>query len=308
MGDFTSHFSPDDICLNLAVASFLLVSPRFPPLSLASPRFPSLLLLYPRISQGAHMAAAQLFSGEPSKVTYSNIRTSYAMPGQAPPLPSGMPPGGAAGGIYGGAMGVGYGGLGMGMVPMFYPSMQQQTPLPQSSSTQSYGQSFDSGLGFNYDSGPGSRGGRGGRGGRGERRDTGSSLGAMGMSSSLGFDSLGAGSQQGYSLPSSSGGGVYGPGGATASSVMEQISPPLYSSVDGNLVTMQMGVPDQLVGSVLGKAGSTVKEIMVVSGANIQISQKDNYLPGTSHRSIVVKGSQSQVQTALSIIMIKLHG
>jgi transcription antitermination factor NusA-like protein len=70
---------------------------------------------------------------------------------------------------------------------------------------------------------------------------------------------------------------------------------------------MQMGVPDHLLGSIIGKGGSIVREIMAITNTTIQVSQKDEYLANTNkHRAVNVKGSQSQVQVALQIIMAKL--
>lgn len=37
--------------------------------------------------------------------------------------------------------------------------------------------------------------------------------------------------------------------------------------------TVQIGIPDVLIGSVLGKSGSTVKDIMAKSGARITVRQ-----------------------------------
>jgi transcription antitermination factor NusA-like protein len=87
---------------------------------------------------------------------------------------------------------------------------------------------------------------------------------------------------------------------------MTEITPPVYTS-DGSSFTMILGVTDSLVGSILGRQGVVVKEIMSLSGTQIQISQKDTYLPDSKHRSVKVVGLQHQVQVALSMIMAKVH-
>ena len=71
---------------------------------------------------------------------------------------------------------------------------------------------------------------------------------------------------------------------------------------------MQIGVPDHMVGSLLGKGGSVIKEIMAFSGTTIQVSQKDQYLPNTKQRSVRVTGSHAQVQVVLAVIAAKLSG
>ncbi|CAN0288144.1 unnamed protein product, partial [Phaeothamnion confervicola] len=50
------------------------------------------------------------------------------------------------------------------------------------------------------------------------------------------------------------------------------------------LVQMQMMIPDSMVGAVLGRRGSTVVEIQNFTGARIQISQRGDFVAGTSNR------------------------
>ena len=57
--------------------------------------------------------------------------------------------------------------------------------------------------------------------------------------------------------------------------------PSFTSDGQGNL-TMLLGLSDSLIGCVLGRGGSVIKDIMASTGTVIHIAQKDDYLPGLS--------------------------
>jgi len=61
------------------------------------------------------------------------------------------------------------------------------------------------------------------------------------------------GQGQAFSMPTSMSMGNMGGYGGGGMEDKVEISPPMYTTVDGTNITMQMGVPDALVGSVLGK-------------------------------------------------------
>ena len=180
-----------------------------------------------------------------------------------------------------GGMGYGMGGMppGMGGMPpgMFYPNTHQ--PPPQALPT--YGQPYG---GSSFTGGRSDSGGGGGRGGRGGIRQTPSGYASQAagiVASGGGYVGQGGAGSGGYAGGGGASGG-YNSASNNGQPVMEQISPPMYTTVDGNTVTMQMGVPDHLIGSILGKGGENVKEIMRISGCDINISQKDNYIPGNN--------------------------
>ena len=184
------------------------------------------------------------------------------------------PPGGMGYGMAMGGMPPSMGGMAPGM---FYPNTHQppQQALPPYGHTYG-GTSF---AGGRNDAGGGGGGGGGGRGGRGGIRQTPSGYASQAagiVSSGGGYVGQGGGGYAGGGVSS----GGYNGGSNNGQPVMEQISPPMFTTLDGNTVTMQMGVPDHLIGSILGKGGENVKEIMRISGCNITISQKDNYIPG----------------------------
>ena len=63
-------------------------------------------------------------------------------------------------------------------------------------------------------------------------------------------------------------------------------------------------VPVQLVGRLIGKAGSAIKELREQSGANIKVNSECE--PGTQERKVVVSGAPDAVQYALGLIAQKL--
>lgn len=72
------------------------------------------------------------------------------------------------------------------------------------------------------------------------------------------------------------------------------ISAPTFST-DGTNIIMEIGIADTHLGSVLGKGGYIIKDIMGSTGVKIQISQKGEYFPGTNQRIMKVVGLQQQV-------------
>lgn len=80
---------------------------------------------------------------------------------------------------------------------------------------------------------------------------------------------------------------------------------PVYQT-DGVSITMTLGVPEQKVGVLMGKGAAVLKEIRATTGATMHISQKDDLIPGTNHRKVVVTGNQAQVQSAHGVIMQRL--
>jgi len=70
-------------------------------------------------------------------------------------------------------------------------------------------------------------------------------------------------------------------------------------------VTHQMGVANELIGSIIGKGGSKIAEIRQMSGANIQISKSADKEP-TAERQIQITGSPDSVALAKSLINMSL--
>ena len=57
-------------------------------------------------------------------------------------------------------------------------------------------------------------------------------------------------------------------------------------------VTYTLHCPDAAVSAILGRGGSTIKELIAVSGASIKISQKGDFAPGTQHRIVTIMGAE----------------
>ena len=51
-------------------------------------------------------------------------------------------------------------------------------------------------------------------------------------------------------------------------------------------------VSDSVIPGILGRGGQVIKEIQETSGASIKVSQKGDYVPGTSLRIITISGNQ----------------
>lgn len=60
--------------------------------------------------------------------------------------------------------------------------------------------------------------------------------------------------------------------------------------------TVTVGVPDNIVGAILGRGGSTINELQSVSGARITVSQRDELMPGTENRILTISGTAIATQ------------
>ncbi len=67
-------------------------------------------------------------------------------------------------------------------------------------------------------------------------------------------------------------------------------------------------VPDHLVGALVGKMGATIKELMAASGCTIKISQKGEYMVGTTNRIVTISsGDEAAIERAQQMINEKLQ-
>lgn len=65
---------------------------------------------------------------------------------------------------------------------------------------------------------------------------------------------------------------------------------------------VEVEVGDHIVGAILGHGGKALVEIQRISGANIQISKKGDYAPGTRNRIVTISGSPTSVTNAQYMI------
>jgi len=74
-------------------------------------------------------------------------------------------------------------------------------------------------------------------------------------------------------------------------------------SPDGEPQTkVEVEIGDNIVGAILGHGGKSLVEIQRISGANIQISKKGIFVPGTRNRIVTITGSANAVSTAQYLI------
>ncbi|KAG8448473.1 hypothetical protein GDO86_015530 [Hymenochirus boettgeri] len=66
--------------------------------------------------------------------------------------------------------------------------------------------------------------------------------------------------------------------------------------------TLEMAVPETLVGAILGKGGKTLVEYQELTGARIQISKKGEFVPGTRSRKVTITGPPAATQAAQYLI------
>lgn len=64
----------------------------------------------------------------------------------------------------------------------------------------------------------------------------------------------------------------------------------------------EMEIAENIVGAILGPGGRSLVEIQHLSGANIQISKKGTYAPGTNNRIVSIVGTTNAIATAQYLI------
>jgi len=67
--------------------------------------------------------------------------------------------------------------------------------------------------------------------------------------------------------------------------------------------SLTIGIADEHIGAVVGRAGRNITEIIQASGARIKISDRGDYISGTSDRKVTITGTPEAIRTAESMIM-----
>jgi RNA-binding protein Nova len=67
--------------------------------------------------------------------------------------------------------------------------------------------------------------------------------------------------------------------------------------------TVQVLVPDTLIGSILGRGGRTLNELQMHSNCRIRISQRGEYVPGTRNRIVTIRGPTAQSVSMAQYLM-----
>lgn len=77
---------------------------------------------------------------------------------------------------------------------------------------------------------------------------------------------------------------------------------PTPSDLKGDQKKLDLEIAENIVGAILGPGGRSLVEIQHLSGANIQISKKGTFAPGTRNRIVSIAGSPNAISTAQYLI------
>jgi len=70
--------------------------------------------------------------------------------------------------------------------------------------------------------------------------------------------------------------------------------------------TIELGVPNHLVGAILGPQSSKLSEIIHLSGAKVTVSKWGEYVEGSNNRLVTIIGTPACAQTAHTLIIHRL--
>lgn len=71
----------------------------------------------------------------------------------------------------------------------------------------------------------------------------------------------------------------------------------------GSSASIQIAVPDTLIGAILGRDGQTLKELQISTGTRIKISQRGVFVPGTNHRVVTLTGPSPESVAAAQFMI-----
>ena len=66
---------------------------------------------------------------------------------------------------------------------------------------------------------------------------------------------------------------------------------------------VRLAIPENLIGSILGRGGRTLTELQALSDTRIRISQRGEYLPGTKSRVVTILGPTAQSVSTAQYLM-----
>ncbi|KAI3458774.1 hypothetical protein Pfo_015575 [Paulownia fortunei] len=70
--------------------------------------------------------------------------------------------------------------------------------------------------------------------------------------------------------------------------------------------SVTIGIADEHIGIVVGRGGRNIMEMSQLSGARIKISERGDFMSGTSDRKVTITGSQRAIRLAESMISRKV--
>ncbi|XP_063627806.1 RNA-binding protein Pasilla isoform X5 [Cydia splendana] len=100
--------------------------------------------------------------------------------------------------------------------------------------------------------------------------------------------------------------GVQGVPGFPAASLLPLSKSPAPAD-QGAKDSKNVEIAEVIVGAILGPGGRSLVEIQQMSGANIQISKKGTFAPGTRNRIVTISGSASAIGNAQYLIEQKIQ-
>ena len=112
-----------------------------------------------------------------------------------------------------------------------------------------------------------------------------------------------AGQRTGY-IAMTTGGSHHAAGGISISAMGGSLAG-IPHSVHATTVTL--AIPEERVGSVIGKGGSVINQIKGLVNVDIRISKKGEHLPGTTDRACQISGSPEAVDLAQRLIMQRIE-
>jgi len=115
-----------------------------------------------------------------------------------------------------------------------------------------------------------------------------------------------------YSARFGGGGHSGGGGGGGYGGDRQMGGPSSGSGVAGGFgvptTTMTLAIPEDRVGTVIGKQGAVINQIKDLVKVSIRISKRGEHLPGTNDRACEITGAPDAVELAQRLIMQRLVG
>lgn len=76
----------------------------------------------------------------------------------------------------------------------------------------------------------------------------------------------------------------------------------------GSMTTsVTLAIPDEHVGAIVGRGGKIITDIQQSSGVRIKISDRGDFVPGTTNRKVIITGSAEGVRTAQQVVAQKVN-
>lgn len=82
---------------------------------------------------------------------------------------------------------------------------------------------------------------------------------------------------------------------------------PSHPHANFHRIEITVPIPDDQVGQIIGKEGTTIKQIKNLVNVDIQISKRGDFLPGTNNRACQISGTPDAVNLAQQVILQRLN-